>query len=307
MRNVAFTTLLMPFSNKAHMTPIGRRLAKHPLVFLVLGAAFSLTLIIGGTLWLLQWEHPVPAEDENARTTAVDAEEPRVLSPLEERQLLREILENAIAAQGGRIFVDRLLTVKKTGVLLHDGAKLNAVYSFKRPNRVRYRIEQDERGFRFGFDGARAWRQLYRSGRPAPAETLPADEASSLVLTSELAVPAVLFFEESRYMSLHGREEVEGHSCFVLDYVGPLRAAQRFYIDEDSHLLRQRARQARLRGEDTTVVEVIYSDFRTIDGIELPFLETVLFDGEVQTVFEIEDFIINPGILDEFFEIPGDG
>lgn len=305
--NEVFAALVMPLSNKAYLDPLRRQVTKHPLVFQVLGLAVSLILIILGASWLLQSQHSAPAENENASTMVLDVEEPRVLTPLEERQRLHEILEKAISAQGGRIFVDRLLTVKKTGVLVQEGSTMNAVYAFKRPNRVRYRLEQDERGFRFGYDGALAWRQLYRSGHLAPAEPLPEDEAPGLVLTSELAVPAVLFFEESRYMSIVGTEEVEGHSCFVLDYVGPLRAAQRFYIDKDSHLLRQRTRQARLRGEDTTLVEVIYSDFRAVDGIEFPFLETVLFDGEVQTVFEIENFIINPGILDEFFEMPGDG
>lgn len=237
----------------------------------------------------------------------LDFDEPASLSPLQRRQALNRILENSIAAHGGHHFVDRLRTVQKSGTLTQNGTELHLHYAFKRPDRVRYRLQHGDRGSRFGFDGNRAWRQPFRGGRMGEARPLEADDASGLVLTSELAVPAVLFFEENPYMSLIGVEAVGGHECFVVEYTGPLLPAQRFYIDRGNFVVRQRIREARLRGDDPTVVSVLFDDFRAIDGILFPHREIVKFDDEIQTVFEIDVFFINPGILDEFFEMPGEG
>ncbi len=293
----------MPPPNITHASPLRQHLHQHMLAYQVVGILLALLLSIGGTVWLLKSQRQSFAE-ERPRPVAIDYEATEALTPFQERQLLHEILENAISAQGGRVFVDRLLTVKKVGTLTQQDSVMEVNYAFKRPNRVRYRLEQDERGFRIGYDGTRAWIQGFSSGRLADATPLGDDDASSLILTSELALPAVLFFDESQYMTIAGETEIEGRLCYILDYRGPLRAAQRFYIDQENYLLRKRARQARFRGEDHTLVEVLYRDFRTRDGIEVPFHEEVYFDGELQTAFAIEEYILNPGILDEFFEMP---
>ncbi|MCC5807377.1 MAG: hypothetical protein JJU00_13725 [Opitutales bacterium] len=293
--------------------PAGLRFhfARNALAYQIAGISLGLVVALGAVavvVWyqMLQPQRDAAGTSPYARTGLLEFTDPDELSPLQQRQALNRILDNAIAAHGGHFFVDRLLTVQKTGILTQNDRALHLHYAFKRPDRVRYRLEYDDRGSRFGYDGARAWRQTFAGGRLGPAHPLDEDDASGLVLTSELAVPAVLFFEEAQYMSIAGIEEVEGYPCFVVDYTGPLRASQRFYIDRESYVLRQRTRQARLRGEDSTVVEVVFSDFRSIDGIDFPFREKVLFDGEVQTVFEIEEYVINPGILDEFFEMPGE-
>ncbi len=293
----------MPPPNITHTSPLRQHLHQHMLAYQIAGIFMALLLSIGGTVWLLKSQRPSFAE-ERPRPVDIDYDIAEALTPFQERQLLHEILENAISAQGGRVFVDRLLTVKKVGKLTQDDSVMEVNYAFRRPNRVRYRLEHDERGFRIGYDGSRAWIQPFSSGRLAAATPLDDGDTSSLILTSELALPAVLFFDESQYMTIGGEADVDGHRCYILDYRGPLRAAQRFYIDQESYLLRKRARQARFRGEDHTLVEVIYRDFRTHEGIEMPFHEEVFFDGELQTAFAIEEYILNPGILDEFFEMP---
>ncbi len=296
----------MILSSNPYIDPFNRVAAKHPAAIVVVGLILGISLIAVGSFWLLDTNGEPASEVAYVQPHITENEDSPALSPLQERQLLREILENAISAQGGRIFVDRMLSMKKVGALTQDEMTFEAIYAFKRPNRVRYRLAKDDRGSRFGYDGSRAWLQTFNAGRLSPAQPLGEDGTAGLIVTSELAIPAVLFFEETQYMSFLGTYKVEGHRCYILKYTGPLRASQRFYIDQDSFLLRQRSRQARLRGEDPTLVEVIFSDFRTIDGIDFPFRETVLFDGEIQTVFEIEKHLINPGILDEYFEMPGE-
>ncbi len=293
--------------------PSGLRfhLARNVLAYQIIAIALGLFITLGviaAVVWymMLQPQREAAGTSPLARASLLEFSDIDELSPLQRRQALNRILDNAITAHGGHFFVDRLLTVQKTGILTQDDRELHLHYAFKRPDRVRYRLEFDDRGSRFGYDGSRAWRQMFARGRLGAAQPLAEDDASGLVLTSELAVPAVLFFEEAQYMSLAGIDEVEGHSCFVVEYTGPLRASQRFYIDRESFVLRQRTRQARLRGEDDTLVQVVFSDFRSIDGVDFPYRETVIFDGEVQTVFEIDEYIINPGILDEYFEMPGE-
>lgn len=294
----------MPPRDKSYHSPFRQHLLEHMLAYQIVGIIAALILVIGGTVWLLQSRQPSFVDESAARAVVLDYDDPGELSAFQQRQLLHEILENAIAAQGGRVFVDRLLTVKKVGTLTQRDSVMQVNYSFKRPNRVRYRLEHDERGFRIGFDGARAWIQPFASGRLADAQLLDAHDATSLTLTSELATPAVLFFDESQHMTFDGEAMVDGHLCYVLAYSGPLRASQRFYIDQESHILRKRTRQARFRGEDHTLVEVTYRDFRNVDGVEVPHYEEVRFDGELQTSFVIDEYILNPGILDEFFEMP---
>ena len=294
-------------SNRPENATPRRRAAKPRLAAMISGAVASLLFILAGTFWLQSHRGPGtegagPQEERPPEHDAVQ----QTLSPMAERQHLRAILENAISAQGGRIFIDRLVSLKKIGTLIEGESRVNTIYTYKRPNLVRYRLNHEERGSRFGYDGNRAWMQVFSAGRLRPARPLEGDDASGLILSAELAVPAVLLFEETQHMSLADRGEVEGHPCFILEYTGPNHSEQRFYIDQESYLLRQRTRLARLRGGHETMVEVVYSDFRTIDGIPLPFRETVYFDGEVRTILEIEEYVINPGILDEYFEMPGE-
>ncbi len=271
----------------------------------LIGALGLLMITMLGTAWILlkQRNEREPPEEASLPGYYRDT---GVLTPLEARYRLNDILEQAITAQGGRLFMERLSTIRKLGTLTQGESSLQVNFAFKRPNRLRYRLEAEDHGYRIGYDGSKAWIQGFNQEGSGAPRVLESRDTANLVLTSEIALPAIIFFNEPQYMSLQEAEEVEGHLCHVLKYEGPLRASQTFYIDQETFVLRKRARQTRFRNEDNTRVDVVFTDFRSLNGVPMPYREIVYFDDELQTDFFIEHITINPGIIDDYFTMPAE-
>jgi CubicO group peptidase (beta-lactamase class C family) len=210
----------------------------------------------------------------------------------------REILERAVAAAGGAEALDRLVSLRAIGRAVAakdglDGPYLDHVLAGKRATVfelgafgkavIRTRSVTSERG---------SYSVSHGGGR---------SDATGKALESARhnAVPHPLHSWKQRFAAatLVGETVVNGENVFVVELTPPNLAPTRLYISSGSYLV--------LREEppfyigDTLVpfsVSADYSDYRTVNGIRVPFAtaitvpilgrivlayETVTFDGPI--------------------------
>jgi hypothetical protein len=81
---------------------------------------------------------------------------------------------------------------------------------------------------------------------------------------------------------------------------------RRFYIDQATGLVVKTAYIATAENhpESQALVEVFYSDYRMVNGIEVPFLQTTTRNGKPQSVLKLSAIQFNKGLSSEDFQVP---
>ena len=78
-----------------------------------------------------------------------------------------------------------------------------------------------------------------------------------------------------------GSEEVNGNPAHVLNITGSDGSTSRLFLSADTGLpVKQQFRGTGLTGP--AEIEAFYSDYRDVDGIQVPFKREVLADGQKQ-------------------------
>jgi len=225
-------------------------------------------------------------------------------SVVERRRQMQTLIERAYQAAGGQAHLESLRSLRKSGQLELGGETAETYYQYKRPNRMRFTLENPKGTMRMGYNGQEAWRQVVYQGHTLPAETLDIDETHMMAGNTQLVIPANAFFEN--WDDLHWQEstEVAGDPVYVIRYEGKLWPPQTFYIDQRTYQIRKRERTHTDSSGQEHTVGVILSDYRDVQGYQLAFEEDVYLDGERINRFHIKSFDVNLGIPDSFFDAP---
>jgi hypothetical protein len=100
-----------------------------------------------------------------------------------------------------------------------------------------------------------------------------------------------------------GSDEVEGASCDVVAVT--FRGTEsRLCVAEDGKVLKQSYRGNHPMQRVPGTMELLFSDYREVDGRMLPFKEVLHFEGEKLAETTYEEVLIDPEISADLFDIP---
>lgn len=134
-------------------------------------------------------------------------------------------------------------------------------------------------------------------------------------LAPEMAASGIVQFELPRLADLqtkssildHGMTVVDGMNLHRLTLEQPLtpqkNIATDLYFDPETHLLIKTANAIRPDGSQSELLRVItYGDYRSVDGVMIPFLYTQALDGQKQWTIQLSEVQLNPTIQLNYFE-----
>jgi hypothetical protein len=199
-----------------------------------------------------------------------------------------------------------------------EEAQLPFLLELKRPRKQRLELQFKGQTAIQVFDGTNGWKLRPFLNR-SEVEPFSAEELRIASMQTELDGPLVDYAAKGTHVELDGTEKVEGHDTYKIRVTE--KTGHTFHVWLDANTFLEAKIEGQLRRLDGTdhPVEVYYRDYRTVDGLQFPFvLETRVLpvgnnalglrDTPVppETIV-IEKVVVNPKIEEKLFsrmEVP---
>jgi len=218
---------------------------------------------------------------------------------LEELSDTASFLSAYLAVNAGEKVLETTQTISITGRIEYHSISRNFRLFKKRPNLLRFSTEVEGSNVTVGYDGSEVWQRMRQRLGGDQIRKLSGPEASPWIDQAR-------FF--GRIVSAHlgigqitgiAVETYQGVDYLAVSTVGTDGGSATTLVEPSTmHPLLERE----ARDEGLFVVE--YRDYRTVDGIPLPFLIISQLDGELVSRTELKSAKLNEGIPDPFFEKP---
>ncbi len=164
----------------------------------------------------------------------------------------------------------------------------------QRPNKSRLEIEFAGKTAVQVYDGANGWKVRPFLNRN-DVEPFTPQEAKSAGETTDLEDPLIDYKAKGTKVELDGVEKVEGRDAYKLKLTTKAGAAQRVWIDAKSFLdVKVEGVPRRMDGKLRTVW-LYQRDFRSVEGLKIPFVVETVVDGYPQPhKIVLEKVAVNP-------------
>lgn len=218
-------------------------------------------------------------------------------------QTLDEVLDMYYRAHGGLGKLKALTAMKMAGKIVIPGQGLEMPMTRwqKAPDKMRVETVIQGRKIIQGFDGRTVW--WLNPFLKAEAEEMVGEQGKLFREQAVFENPLVVFKEKGYRLELLGREKMDGVPVFKLKLVKSDDREIFFFLDAASGI-GLKSSLAVKTGETVSLVEIIYGDYRLVDGRLVPFIIENRTDGKTEARLVLETVVINPGINDSKFSSP---
>lgn len=216
-------------------------------------------------------------------------------------QSLDEILTEHFSASGQ----DNILKVnsqKVTGKLIQSGFEIPFIQYAKRPGKVR--LEATLQGLTLiqTYNGTEGWVINPFAGITAP-QPMTEDQLRSIKYQADNDGMLWNWKEKGYQVTLEGKEDMEGTSCYKIKLETEHGDVFTFYIDADSYiLLRQNAKMKVMGNESEN--DTYFSNYSMVEGIAMPGKAETKMQGQLVMTLIFDKMELNPELEDSMFEKP---
>ena len=171
----------------------------------------------------------------------------------------------------------------------------------KRPDKFRVNMNFQGAEIIQAYNGETGWLINPMSGHTEAAE-LTGTQVEGLKENADMDGALWNYSEKGHTAELVGKEEMDGTGVFVIKLTKANGNLDHYYIDAGSYLI------LKIKSKNTDQVpemeaETRFGDYRTIDGITMPFVTTELVSGQEVTI-KFEEVRFNEDLDDSIFEMP---
>lgn len=206
-----------------------------------------------------------------------------------------------LAAMGGPEKVQALRALRSTGITQAQGRQLQFVFWAARPNLVRIEQSAEGRTLTEGYDGkGNPW---VLDMKTQEVLALGSEAGRAFIADAEFDDPLVAGKERHFTIDFEGEMEANGHRTIRLLITQNLAGTCHLVLDGSTYLiLRKESTRAGMLGEEK--VETVYSDYRLVAGVIVPYHITELVGGKVQHEITMESVEANPTLPPDIFSPP---
>lgn len=208
-------------------------------------------------------------------------------------ELGRKILEKIVEAQGGHELISKIRdsTVRADYKILPQGTDIMAVSYVKLPDKLRI----DMKGVSTrAFDGKSGWMNHAASVSVQDLSERALEEFKNSSWAAQgMLNPEILNISPA----LEGRVPVDGKEYILISYTnwGGFDTVY-VHVDPDTFLP-----YISTNIKSNRKTQVIYSDYREIDGLKLPFSINMNIDGTIAITMSVREWKINSNLDDSLF------
>ncbi|MBN1224050.1 MAG: hypothetical protein JXB23_12455 [Candidatus Aminicenantes bacterium] len=225
-----------------------------------------------------------------------------LMSSLGFSQNISDIMEKMIEAQGGRKVLEGIKDTTISGTLEITQMGLSGTMTMyqKEPNKSRQDIEVMGMVITSAFDGETAWALNPQTGA---SEELPEDAAAE---AKRGALGNAVLLTPEKFgvtYAFKAKENVDGKDCLVVMQTFADGHEAAIYLDAKTYLTHKTKQMAMNQMGVEVEQEMVFSDYKKVDGAVFPFSVTIIQDGEEFGTMTATDVKINSGLEDSFFQM----
>jgi CubicO group peptidase (beta-lactamase class C family) len=208
---------------------------------------------------------------------------------------VNELIEKNINARGGYEKLKAVKSLKINAKYVQQGRETPVILTIKRPYFIYAEVLFPTSPMICGYDGKTAW--WFDRARISEPQILPAEEALIFVRYADFGDLFVDYEKKGQKIELIGIEDMDGQKTHKLKITSQNGIIRYVYLDTKNFLNIKESYKSKNKKEFG--LEVIFKDFRAIDGVMFPFYHDII--GE-QTI--IERIEMNVDIDDSIFKMP---
>lgn len=215
-------------------------------------------------------------------------------------QTLDQILTKHYEARGGLKNIKAIQTSEFHGKMSIGEKEFPLVIYRKRTGEFRSEISMDGKSVIQVYDGKNGW-QINPRRRSSDPQEITGKQLQDLTEQADIDGILVDWKEKGYKLKLIGKEKVDDKDAFHIEVTRKDTTTQHMYIDAKSYLLIQQMEMMRVRRSEINVITK-FSDFRKVENIVIPFVQTVA--GSMGQHIKFEKIFLNKPISDSLFMKP---
>jgi hypothetical protein len=192
---------------------------------------------------------------------------------------LNELIEKNIDARGGYEKLKAVKSLKITAKYIQGSRETPVILTLQRPNFIYGEVLFPTSPMICGYDGKTAW--WFNRAQLSEPQTLPAEEALIFTRYADFGDLFVDYEQKGQKIDLIGIEDLDGQKAHKLKITSQNGIIRHVYLDAENFLKVKESYKS--KNEKEFGLEVIFKDFRAVDGIMFPFYHDIT--GE-QTIIE---------------------
>jgi hypothetical protein len=216
-----------------------------------------------------------------------------------------EVIKKYVAFIGGKKNWSKVKTLTTSGEYNYGGIKFPFETYAKAPNLYKFIVPFEGKYYAQAFDGSKGWKIDAFKNETTPT-TLSGKEALSMANEADVELEDIFidYVRKGHSATLIGKEIVEGKNCFHIKFVRSNGDIEDYYFDELSSSIvmkKSPSKNVELQG---SILNTIYSDYRDVEGIKIPFRSESKSDDQLILEVVIENAKINADIKRREFNLP---
>jgi len=219
--------------------------------------------------------------------------------------LLAQSLDEVLAEHFSATGQDNILKVnsqKVTGKVIQSGLEIPFVQYAKRPGKVR--IEATLQGLTLiqTFNGTEGWVINPFAGVTTP-QPMTEDQLRSIKYQADSDGMLWNWKDNGYQVTLEGKEDMEGTSCYKIKLVTEPGDVFTFYIDADTYIMLRQNAKIKVMGNESES-DNYYSNYSMVEGIAMPGKAETKINGQLVVTMIFEKMELNPELEDTMFDKP---
>ena len=224
-----------------------------------------------------------------------------IIIPTSFAQTVDEILAEYFAVQGQeKLLATNTFTTK--GKIIQGQFEIPFTSFQKRP--MKFRSEAEFQGMKIvsAFDGETGWSINPMSGATEPMP-MTAEQVDRMKIQADYDGMFYNYADKGYTIELLGTEPVDDIATYVLQLTRPNGDIITSYIDAENFVILKTKSKMKMQGVETEA-ETIFSNYKYIDDILVPFSLETKMNGETVMQMVFDEITYNTDLDDSIFEMP---
>jgi len=216
-------------------------------------------------------------------------------------------VERNVSARGGLDAWRAVQSLSMSGKMEAGGTsntELPFVTEMQRPRKTRIELQFAGKTAVQVFDGVHGWKLRPYLGRNT-VEPFTPEELKQAASQAELDGPLLDYVAKGNHLDLEGIEPVEGREAYKLKLTANTGDVRHVWVDAETFLEAKISDSPRRLDGKMHAVETYYRDYRSSQGLVMPYQFETTVEGVKQThKIKIENVVVNPKLESARFAKP---
>lgn len=218
-------------------------------------------------------------------------------------QTADDIIAKYIAFTGGVQKWKKIKTITSSGTYNYGGLEFPFKAWSKAPDLYKYEVTSNGKSFNQAYDGRQGWK-IDGFKDETQKTMLTGKQATAMANESdvELESPFIDYQKKGHTVTLEGKDTVDNKICYKIKLTRKNGDTETYYFDSGNYDLVKKQAISKNTELDNSMLDILYSDYHTIEGITIPYKTSCISNGQTILVITVKDIKLNLPVADSIFK-----